>query len=120
MDENAVGALKVTPSGVVGSFGLRRHTDALGPRLDLEGELDLASAPQLEQALRDATATSPGRILIDLGELAFMDCIGVGVLIRAQDAADAGGHQLALAHAPQQVRRLLELTQLIDRFTFED
>jgi anti-sigma B factor antagonist len=99
---------------------LRRSPDADGVVVILEGELDLATAPQLERALREVQATSPGRILIDLRDLGFMDSTGLAVIVRAQLAADTSGHRLALGHPPPQVKRLLQITGLVDLFTFED
>jgi anti-sigma B factor antagonist len=98
----------------------RRRSDAHGVVLALDGELDLASAPGLEQELREIEATGPDRILIDLRGLRFMDCTGLAVMLRAQQSAEANGHQLALRRGPNQVQRLFELTELLEHFTFED
>ena len=88
--------------------------------LVLSGELDLASAPTLERELRDAEATGPARLVIDLGGLAFMDSTGLQSLLRARERANHNGHQLALRRAPHQVQRVFELTKTVDAFTFED
>ena len=88
--------------------------------LALSGELDLASAPMLERELREAEATSPSRLVIDLGGLLFMDSTGLQALLRARERANSNGHQLALRRAPHQVQRVFELTKTVDAFTFED
>jgi anti-anti-sigma factor len=88
--------------------------------LALSGELDLASAPVLERELREAEATSPSRLVIDLAGLAFMDSTGLQALLRARERANTNGHQLALRRAPHQVQRVFELTKTVDAFTFED
>ena len=60
--------------------------------LVLSGELDLASAPMLERELREAEATGPTRVVIDLGGLAFMDMIDViGGHLRLQHQIVIGG-----------------------------
>lgn len=88
--------------------------------LALSGELDLASAPMLERELREAEATGPRRLVIDLAGLAFMDSTGLQALLRARERANNNDHQLALRRAPHQVQRVFELTKTADAFTFED
>jgi anti-sigma B factor antagonist len=101
-------------------FHTDRHTDAQGVVLTLRGELDLASAPALEHELSEIEATGPGRVLIDLSGLDFMDCAGLGVLLRAQRNAHTGGWPLQLRRPARQVQRLFVLTGLVDRFVFSD
>jgi anti-anti-sigma factor len=55
-------------------------------RLTLRGELDLATAARLEQAL----AQSGEDVLLDLRGLTFMDSTGVRVLLEAAEAGPAG------------------------------
>jgi anti-sigma B factor antagonist len=99
---------------------IRRHRDAEGIVLALQGELDLASAPELAQELRELEATDVRRILIDLRELRFMDATGISLMIRAQQSAEANGHRLALRRGAGQVQRLFQLTGVLGRFTFQD
>lgn len=101
-------------------FRTARHADAQGVVLALRGELDLASAPALERELSEIAATGSGRILIDLAGLDFMDGAGLGVLLRAQRNAHAGGRPLQLRRPTRQVQRLFVLTDLVDHFVFSD
>jgi anti-sigma B factor antagonist len=110
----------MTRIGLPRQLEIHRHGDAGGVVLVLQGELDLASAPELAQELRELEATDVGRILIDLREVRFMDATGISLMIRAQQSADANGHRLALRRGPDQVQRLFQLTGVLDRFTFQD
>ena len=105
---------------VPGQLVIEKSRDADTVVLALSGELDLASAPMLERELREAEATGPRRIVIDLGGLAFMDSTGLQALLRARERANNDGHQLSLRRAPHQVQRVFELTKTVDAFTFED
>jgi anti-anti-sigma factor len=59
----------------------------------------------------------PERIEIDLARVTFLDCSGLGVLITArQAAAHSGGHLWVSGPRPI-VRRVLDLTGLLDLFT---
>jgi anti-anti-sigma factor len=104
--------LRPSPSG--------SRSDESGVVLVLQGELDLASAPQVEQELRKIEATTSDRILIDLRGPRFIDSTGISLMIQAQDSAHANGHRLALRRGPNQVQQLFRLTGLLDHFAFED
>jgi anti-sigma B factor antagonist len=83
------------------------------------GELDLATSPRLRATLDDATETG-SRVLIDLSEVSFLDSSALSVLVRSHTLlADAGG-ELKLVVKTASVRRVLEVTGLIDVFSVHD
>jgi anti-anti-sigma factor len=61
------------------------------------GEIDVASADLLAEHLTAAVG-GPGApdVLVDLREVAFLDCSGLRVLCRAEATARAGGGRLRL------------------------
>jgi anti-sigma B factor antagonist len=103
-----------------GRLSIRRTDDAQGIVLALDGELDLETTPELDGQLREVTDANPGRVLIDLRALDFMDSTGLGSIVRAQRLAESNGHRLTLRRGQHQVQRLFELTGVLERFTFED
>ncbi|KDN87972.1 STAS domain-containing protein [Kitasatospora cheerisanensis] len=76
-----------------------------------EGEIDVDTAPALCRALADALE-SHREVVLDLSEVTFMDCAGLGALVRARNQADRSGRRLILCGAGRRVVRLLELTGL--------
>jgi anti-anti-sigma factor len=100
------------------SIDSRRDGDAVV--IMLAGELDLASAPDLERELKDAEASNPSRVSIDLSQLGFMDSTGLQALLRARERAGSGSYELSLRRGPHQVQRVFELTRTVDAFSFED
>lgn len=100
---------------------IRRTGDGDGlAMLTLHGELDLGSAPSLEQALSDFQGPAGcQRLVIDLGNLRFMDSTGLALMVRAEQTAQDHGYQLVFRPGSHQVQRLLELTGVIDRLEFE-
>jgi anti-sigma B factor antagonist len=76
------------------------------------GELDVATAPLLEHTLRRAEIWP--RLVLDLRELAFMDCGGMSVIIRAGNRATERGRRLVLVRGPAHVDRVLTLTGASD------
>jgi anti-anti-sigma factor len=73
------------------------------------GELDLATAPTLEQAL--CSDPTPGDLRLDCSGLVFMDSQGVRSLLAAADSRPRGG-RLVLEHLTREVRRIADLVQL--------
>jgi anti-sigma B factor antagonist len=99
-------------------FAIERHTDRHGVVLALRGELDLGSAPDLEQGLWEVEKMKPGRLIIDLSGLDFIDAVGLSLMVRAQQSAHTNGYPFALRRGPAQVQRVFELTGLIEHLTF--
>lgn len=81
----------------------------------IAGELDVASAPRLEQEVLSASAESPAVVVIDLARLEFMDSTGLRALLGAQELTAQAGQRFVLLRGPDQVERLLTLTRVADR-----
>jgi len=73
--------------------------------LVVTGELDLASAPEFRRALR--TAEADGTVTVDLTGVAFIDSVGVGLLIGSGRRVHEAGGRLWVVVAAGRVRRLL-------------
>ena len=94
--------------------------DPQGVRVRLRGELDLATAPELDRVLDELAGNGHGRVLIDLEGVAFMDSTAIGSLFRALRSADANGQRLTVRRGSPQIQRLLDLTGMTEQLTFED
>jgi anti-sigma B factor antagonist len=82
---------------------------------DVAGELDLNTAPRLRDPLERAIEGGARAIMVDLTECEFIDSTGIAVLIWAwQSLKSNGDGKLALCCPDAQVRRLLELTGVIE------
>ena len=86
--------------------------------LRLAGELDMSTAPILEQRLREALDGGGRRLVVDLRGLDFMDSTGLTLLVRWDRAGEQEGYELELVRGEPRVHRLFELTGLDSRFTF--
>jgi stage II sporulation protein AA (anti-sigma F factor antagonist) len=72
------------------------------------GELDIATSPQLDAALREVEA-SDRRVAVDLQALTFMDSSGVNLLVRHTARARSIGFALAIIPPVHRVARVLDL-----------
>lgn len=81
--------------------------------LVVDGDLDLASAPQLSAALAGVLRRGlGGRVVLDLAGVGFMDAAGLGCIVRAGHRLAGRGGALAVHRPSRSVSRLLELCDL--------
>ncbi|MGW5051633.1 STAS domain-containing protein [Actinokineospora sp. NPDC004072] len=78
-----------------------------------EGEVDLATAPQLAAALALAAEDTDHLLVADLSKLRFLGSAGLAVLVTAGSETATTGRSLVVVAGPDCVaRRALELTGL--------
>jgi anti-sigma B factor antagonist len=77
----------------------------------VQGDLDLASAPELKWTLVELLHQGYGHYVLDLSALTHMDSMGLGVLVGFHKRLHADA-RLAIACVPERVNRLFELTGL--------
>ena len=75
----------------------------------VSGEVDLATAPQLERTLREALGFAR-LVLLDLREMSFIDSTGLRVLLDTSVRARVQGACVVLTGVSAQVESLLEVT----------
>jgi anti-sigma B factor antagonist len=85
----------------------------------LGGELDLYNAQDVREALTDATSDSHQRIVVDLGEVEFIDSTALGVLIEARSKM-TDGRVFLLAAPGLETRRALKISGLDRHFAVHD
>jgi anti-sigma B factor antagonist len=100
-------AVSAQPFGII-----RTRLESDVTVIAVSGEVDLASADQLDKAIRDAEQSAAGWIVIDLEDLRFMDSTCLGVLLQARRRARETGDRLRfICSSHQQVTRLLSITE---------
>lgn len=85
--------------------------------VNLSGELDIATVPQLqplatEELDRDECTT----LLLDLTELDFLDSTGIGCWVEIRAHATERGKRVTIRNVPPAVRRVLEIGGLLTLF----
>lgn len=86
----------------------RRLADG-ATEIEVDGELDLSVADQLQKAIDEAGS---GSMLIDLRHCTFIDSTGIAVILRAHRQREEDGGRL-IAHSPaDQVLRIFTVTGL--------
>lgn len=104
----------------LGVLTLRSERDGDVHTIALTGELDLASADDVEAELARVEATDAGSIVLDLSGLTFMDSTGVRLLVSAHARSRADTGRLTLRRGPAAVQRVMELSGVDVLLPFAD
>lgn len=81
------------------------------------GELDAHNCGELGDAVTTAGKENPGRAtVIDASELSFIDSSAISELLRLREQQSADGGSLVLTDVQPSVRRVLEITGLLETF----
>jgi anti-sigma B factor antagonist len=80
--------------------------------VEVTGEIDACSAPQLEATLAGHVSARPAVLRVDLGEVGFLGAAGLRVLLQARRDAEAADVHLVVdpgrSHAAVRALQLLE------------
>jgi anti-anti-sigma factor len=76
--------------------------------VSVAGDIDICVERQLREFLVQA-ALRHGPLLLDMSEVSFMDCTGLGAVLRARWEAESRGGSIRLTGASSAVRRIIEL-----------
>jgi anti-anti-sigma factor len=90
----------------------QRHGDVV--IIAVSGELDLDTAPELQEQLAALLEQGVRRLVFDLAEMPFCDSTGLSVFVRIRNSCDELGGDVRLAGPPDAVRRVLELSGVTD------
>jgi anti-anti-sigma factor len=90
--------------------------------ISVRGELDLGTAPRLEENLTAARAGEGISVLIDLSDCEFIDSSGVSLIVRCWRDLETkeGDEQLVLCCPKNQVKRLLKITGVEGSISIHD
>jgi anti-sigma B factor antagonist len=95
---------------------IRIH-DGAEVRLQVRGELDLASVELVEEQVARALESGPERLVVDLARLTFCDSSGIDVLLKAGAEAESRGVTFRVARPRGIVRRSMEVLGVLESLT---
>jgi anti-anti-sigma factor len=88
--------------------------------IELEGEVDLASAGILADALTAIDASALDTVVVDLRELTFIDSTGLRAIIAGKNHCAEQGTDFLLVPGPPQVQRLFAVVGLLEVLSFSE
>ena len=85
--------------------------------LDLNGRITLGEGSvQLREAVRDLISKGSKTILLNMGDVNYIDSSGIGELVTAFTTVKKTGGDMKLLHLTKKVHDLLQLTKLFTVF----
>jgi anti-sigma B factor antagonist len=84
-----------------------------------QDRIDAACAIQFKDGMRDLTQSAPGRVVLDMSQVAFIDSSGLGAIVAAMKALGPG-RKLELAGLTQTVQKVFRLTRMDTIFQIHD
>ena len=90
--------------------------------VELEGKLMLGEdTEQFRTRIRELLDSGAKKILLNMGNVTYLDSSGVGELVRAYASASSQGGQLKLLNLTKRLHDLLSVTKLLTVFeTYEN
>jgi anti-sigma B factor antagonist len=85
--------------------------------VSVAGEVDVATAPMLQDRLVEAIDGGRPLLVVDLLSVTFIDSTGLGVLIGASKRVDESGGAMRLVVSEPRILKLFEITGLMDLFS---
>jgi anti-sigma B factor antagonist len=90
--------------------------------IDAAGRITLGEgSTAFREAIKDLVAKGQKKILLNLGDISYIDSSGIGELVSGFTSVSNGGGQLKLLNLTKRVQDLLQITKLYTVFeVFDD
>lgn len=86
----------------------------------VQGEIDVATAPQLRESLHRVIADGESTVVLDLLGVTFLDSTALGVMVGALKRCRELGGELHVVIADPRILKIFEITGLTNVFRIAD
>ena len=84
--------------------------------IDVQGEIDIYTAPRLRELLIDLVSKGSYQLVVNLDKVGFLDSTGLGVLVGGLRRVRAHDGSLDLVCTQQPILKILKITGLTEVF----
>lgn len=104
------------------TFEVGKHQVDQAVVLTVSGEVDLLSAPQLDEAIHTALTTGPAAVIVDLSNVDFLASAGMTVLVTVQAEVAPPTRFAVVANGPATSRpiKLIGLDSIVSVYSTLD
>jgi len=95
------------------------HTDS-ETTLTVTGEVHMENSPRLREALIQVCQEGPGRVVVDLAGVTYIESSGIATLVEALQRARQAGGQLLLRGLSERIKAVFRLSRLDKVFSIVD
>jgi anti-sigma B factor antagonist len=93
-------------------FRIEERVEQGLPVIMVVGEIDVATAPQLREALHGVIAQGQATVVLDLLAVTFLDSTALGVLVGGLKRCRELGGELHIVVTDARIRKIFEITGL--------
>jgi len=91
---------------------LRAHDIGEVAVLSATGEIDVFTAPDLDEEIARLVSEGRSTLVVDLSQVTFLDSTGLGVLVKGLKATREAGGGLRLVVTTDRIRKIFDITGL--------
>jgi anti-sigma B factor antagonist len=95
---------------------LGHHAEGGIEVIDVQGEIDMYTAPRLRELLIDLVSKGSYQLVVNLDEVGFLDSTGLGVLVGGLKRVRAHDGSLDLVCTQQRILKIVRITGLTKVF----
>jgi anti-sigma B factor antagonist len=88
--------------------------------IDISGEVDLYNSPNIKDMIIDKMNSGYKKIVLNLNDVSYIDSSGIGTLIYCRTTLNQANGQLKIINIKDSVKRIFELTRLVNYFNVFD
>jgi len=93
-----------------------RRNEPTGVVVEVSGEVDMMSSPDLRKVLKEAVREKPALLVLNLDRVNYMDSSGIATLVECLKEMRAYGGRLRLAGMRQEIQEVFRLARLEEVF----
>jgi anti-sigma B factor antagonist len=101
-------------------FQIEERVDRGLPVIAVAGEIDVATAPQLREALHGVIGQGQATVVLDLLDVTFLDSTALGVLVGGLKRCRELGGELHVVVIDPRIKKIFEITGLNKVFPIHD
>jgi anti-sigma B factor antagonist len=103
-------------------MNLQVHTRCIDDQtaiVDLHGEMDVYTTPQAKEVMLDLLEKGYHHLIVNLQHAEYLDSTALGMLVGTLKRTREKGGDLRLVSPTPRIRRLLEITRLVNVFPID-
>ena len=100
----------------VGSTGISHADSMVGCRINIDGIIDISTAPKLRDLLVNTIDSGSRHIIVDIDGVEFLDASGLGILVGALQRTRTEGGSLRLVCTNKRLLKIFQIAGLEKAF----
>lgn len=101
-------------------LGLSSRVEGNKTVVAISGELDVFTAPKLDEMLAESIEAGRINLILDLTDVTFLDSTGLGTMVKALKRARERGGSLKVVATAERITKVFKITELDRAMSLSD